>query len=320
MHPAAIKFFLYVHEHFPQYFFGKRVLDAGGGDINGNNRWMFGECEYIVNDVVDAPNVTVVAKTSELTFPDEHFDIIISSECFEHDLEYEKSMQNIVRMLKPNGLFAFSCASDGRPEHGTFRTTPQHSFTTHLQDDAWGNYYKNLNEKDVVAAIPCQDIFTSYAMFYESVSHDIYFVGFKKGSRGNPAIPMYRGPNVTCRALHGSVILESLTSEELFALQNATTELRHDEFLSRFRNIPNVQVLLKNNQNTDLWKLYFSKGQVNVNVQEASKYDVIFSDDVQDMAYVKDGGMIILEGRHEIPKEAAQIAWKQGTTYITKGI
>ena len=33
-------------------------------------------------------------------------------------------------MLKPKGLLCFTCASTGRPEHETIRTTPNDSYGT----------------------------------------------------------------------------------------------------------------------------------------------------------------------------------------------
>lgn len=179
MHPEARHFLDFVKDSFPQYYQDVKVLDVGGGDINGNNRHYFTQCEYQANDVVTAPNVTIVCKTSALDFPDQTFDVIISSECFEHDMEYQASMQNIVRMLKPGGLFVFTCASTGRPEHGTLRTSPIHSFTTRASNEEWKNYYKNLTAENVDAAIPCKSIFGRFAFYYNARSFDLYFMGIK---------------------------------------------------------------------------------------------------------------------------------------------
>jgi len=124
MHVEARNFTLFVKQILFDYFTNKRVLDVGSGDINGNNRYLFENCNYDGNDVIDAKNVTVVSKTKDLLFEDETFDTIISTECFEHDPEYEESFVKIYKMLKENGLFCFTCASTGRNEHGTRRTSP----------------------------------------------------------------------------------------------------------------------------------------------------------------------------------------------------
>ena len=98
------------------------MFDVGSEDINGNNRFLFEDCEYDGNDVIQAPNVTIVSKTKDLHFKSETFDTIISTECFEHDSTYKESFLKIYDMLKEDGLFTFIYASTGRAEHGTRRT------------------------------------------------------------------------------------------------------------------------------------------------------------------------------------------------------
>jgi SAM-dependent methyltransferase len=152
---------------------------------------------YEGNDVFQAPNVTVVSKTSALHFDDNAFDIIVSTECFEHDPEYVASFQKIVRMLRPGGLFCFTCASTGRPEHGTRRTSPGDSWGTIGDINGWQDYYKNLEFSDLNNAIPVQDIFNQYAAYYNASSRDLYFWGIKKGGDSNMLnVPVYIAPGV----------------------------------------------------------------------------------------------------------------------------
>ena len=47
-------------------------------------------------------------------------------------------------MLKPGGLFTFTCASTGRPEHGTRRTSSSVSYGTVANIEDMQDYYKNL--------------------------------------------------------------------------------------------------------------------------------------------------------------------------------
>jgi len=174
----------------PQFFAaGNRALDVGGGDINGNNRAYFEGCEYVANDVMAGPNVDLVCTTAELAFPDGHFDTIVSTECFEHDMHYEASLRNILRMLRPGGLFAFTCATTGRPEHGTLRTSVEDSFTTQL-GGAWVDYYKNLTETDVAAALGGLQAFAAHAAYVNHHSYDLYFIGIKAPCRA-VALPAY---------------------------------------------------------------------------------------------------------------------------------
>ena len=110
MHDQARDFTLFVKSILNDFFINKQVLDVGSGDINGNNRFLFENCQYVGNDVIQAPNVTIVSKTKDLPFEENTFDTIISTECFEHDPEYKESFIKIYNMLKPDGLFCFTCA------------------------------------------------------------------------------------------------------------------------------------------------------------------------------------------------------------------
>jgi SAM-dependent methyltransferase len=179
MHLEARYFLNYVKKTLPDFFINKKVLDVGGGDINGNNRHLFENCEYDVNDVCDAPNVSIISKTKDLLFEDNTFDTIISSECFEHDYEYEQSLLKIYKMLKPGGLFCFTCASTGRPEHGTLRTSPYDCYATLANLDNFSNYYKNLTIQDVNNVIDLNKSFSQWTAYYNSNSCDLYFIGIK---------------------------------------------------------------------------------------------------------------------------------------------
>ena len=67
MHDQARDFTLFVRHILHDYFINKRVLDVGAGDINGNNRFLFENCEYNGNDVIPAHNVTIVSKVLTLS-------------------------------------------------------------------------------------------------------------------------------------------------------------------------------------------------------------------------------------------------------------
>jgi SAM-dependent methyltransferase len=181
MHPEAVDFLLFVKKIFNEFFIEKMVLDVGSGDINGNNKFLFENCEYNGNDVIQAPNVTIVSKTKDLPFSDNTFDTIISTECFEHDPEYKESFVKIYNMLKPGGLFCFTCASTGRPEHGTRRTTPNDSYGTIGNLEDMSDYYKNLTEIDLNDVLSLHSMFSVWDTYYNYSSCDLYFVGIKKG-------------------------------------------------------------------------------------------------------------------------------------------
>lgn len=187
MHPEARAFLDYCRNHFGAWYHGKRVLDVGSGDINGNNREYFRECEYTGCDVSPGPNVSVVSPCHLLPHSPSSFGVVISSECFEHDMHYAKSLAKIVDLLEPGGLFVFTCASTGRAEHGTRRAGCDDSLTTKLTDDPeWCDYYLNLTADHVRRAIPVSRTFGYHRFYYNSASRDLYFVGIKGDRFASP--------------------------------------------------------------------------------------------------------------------------------------
>jgi len=189
MHNEARNFTVFVKEILPEFFTNKKVLDIGSGDINGNNRFLFDACEYDGNDVIQAPNVTVVSKTSALQFADNTFDTIVSTECFEHDPEYMASWKKAYAILKPGGLFFFTCGSTNRGEHGTRRTSPNCSYGTIGGLEDMSDYYKNLTGQDLNNALDLNSSFVVWNTYYNAISCDLYFVGIKKAENN-----LYRSP------------------------------------------------------------------------------------------------------------------------------
>ena len=198
MHKQARDFTVFVQKILLDFFKNKQVLDVGSGDINGNNRFLFEDCDYHGNDVIQARNVTIVSKTKDLQFNDNTFDTIVSTECFEHDPEYKESFQKIYDMLKPDGLFCFTCASTGRAEHGTRRTTPQDSYGTIGKLEDMSDYYKNLTEQDLNSILPLNNLFSVWDTYYNMQSNDLYFVGIKKGDSTCDALTKYENTGVIC--------------------------------------------------------------------------------------------------------------------------
>lgn len=184
MHPEAVHFLTFYRLWFSQFFYRVLALDVGSGDINGTNRSLFKDSYVLGNDVAAGPNVDIVCATKDLPFRDELFDIVISSECFEHDPDWQQSMLKIMRLLKEGGMFIFTCATTGRAEHGTRRTTPKNSLassTEHYQD-----YYGNIDVLDFYAFLIGSGMLrqlANYAVYINQFSHDLYFVGFKRTNR-----------------------------------------------------------------------------------------------------------------------------------------
>ena len=154
-------------------FVGQRVLDVGSLDINGNARYLFDGGSYTGIDIGAGKNVDIVCRGHEFksSVP---FDVVISGECFEHDEFYSETLKNIVRLLRSGGLLLFSCASTGRPEHGTARTSP-------VDAPFVGSYYKNLAAADIATTMPIDEIFEEYYFKQCRSGHrDLYFWGIKR--------------------------------------------------------------------------------------------------------------------------------------------
>jgi len=104
-----------VKARFPAYFTGTTVLDCGSLDINGSNRPLFAGGRYTGVDIAPGRNVDLVSAIHDLKLADGAFDVIVSTECFEHDRHYADSLRNIVRMLRARGG---SCSSRARRRGG----------------------------------------------------------------------------------------------------------------------------------------------------------------------------------------------------------
>ena len=183
-------------QKFPKAFKECKVLDIGSFDVNGNEKPWFENCDFIGLDIGPGKGVDVVCPANEYDAPDESFDTIISCECWEHNTFYKESIINSVRMLKPGGYFIFTCATTGRPVHGTktqdkidreksvtSQGNPSDNWVTmpNVFRDNWdGEYYKNVTEDDVRQCVNIDDVFSSYQFEVETNHCDLYFWGVKK--------------------------------------------------------------------------------------------------------------------------------------------
>ena len=181
-HPQQQAFCESVKARFPQYFSGTMVLDIGALDINGNNQVLFDtETLYLGLDIAVGRNVDIICPGHELGLPDATFDIVVSTECLEHDRYWVDTLKNAIRLLRPGGMLLMTCATTGRPEHGTRRTTPGDAPLLAEVDDEWADYYRNLDEQDVRAEIdvPGEFQFAEFSIGKETC--DLYFVAIKHG-------------------------------------------------------------------------------------------------------------------------------------------
>jgi len=165
-----------VRQRYPDKFHDCSVLDVGSLDINGNNRYLFtGNFTYIGIDIGPGPNVDVISKAHEYN-PGKQFDVVVSTECFEHDPFWKDSLKKCVELTKSGGIFLFTCAYYNREEHGTKRTNTVVA-APHVVEQ-FGDYYKNLGPAEVYEALDCNTLFTEY--FCAPHMSDLHFWGLKK--------------------------------------------------------------------------------------------------------------------------------------------
>jgi hypothetical protein len=168
-HPAQLQFVKSVKEKFPDYFIRKNVLEIGSLNINGSIRDFFEQCVYVGVDIGPGKDVDLVARGENLAYHDESFDVVASCECFEHNPEWVRTLENMIRMSSK--LVFFTCATTGRVEHGTPRTN-------HHDAPYCGDYYRNLTEDDIRASIDLS-AFKEYEFSVDNEAHDLYFWGVK---------------------------------------------------------------------------------------------------------------------------------------------
>lgn len=177
-HPTQLNFFEHVINVFPIHFCGS-VIDIGSMDINGGPHELISPSNYVGVDLAAGPNVNLVERAERVSFPDNHFDVAMSSECFEHNPDWRVTLQNMYRMTRPSGLIVFSAAFAGRGEHGTSRSDG--GFAAPAAVSIGQEWYSNLTVRQVIKASAKLRI-SNLHISTNKQSSDIYFVGLKSPS------------------------------------------------------------------------------------------------------------------------------------------
>jgi hypothetical protein len=170
-HQAQFNFVEDVKRSFPEMFENKNVLEIGSLDINGSVRDVFSNCSYIGVDLDYGSGVDFVCAGQDLKFRPGFFDVSISCECFEHNPYWFETFTNMIRMTKH--LVIVTCATEGRPEHGTSRTSAGDS-----PFNAEWNYYRNLTAEDFHNSCDFS-MFQKFEFYTNQETHDLYFWGVK---------------------------------------------------------------------------------------------------------------------------------------------
>ena len=103
------------------YLLGKnnlKILDLGSFDFNGSAKDIFKDTHnYMGMDIVAGKNVDIVMEDPyKIPLEDASIDVVLSTSCFEHSEMFWLVFNEILRVLKPNGLFYLNAPSNG-PYH-----------------------------------------------------------------------------------------------------------------------------------------------------------------------------------------------------------
>lgn len=177
-HQAQMRFVMQTMGKYPDAFMENKVLEVGSLNINGSVRgFFFNPHEYIGCDVGPGPGVDIVCPGQDLTYEDNYFDVSITTECFEHNPAWVETFKNMHRMTRPGGLIVMTCASTGRPEHGTTRSDIGSSPLTVANGQ---EYYRNLTQEDFKTEFKLSKMFSKTYFEYEPHACDLYFWGIVK--------------------------------------------------------------------------------------------------------------------------------------------
>jgi Methyltransferase domain len=183
-HQQQLDFVQLAKQCFPDFFSQKKVLEIGSLDICGSVRAFFEDCDYIGIDVADGPGVDIVCQGQEYAGQDGSFDIVLSCEAMEHNPMWKETFLNMIRLARPGGMVLMTCASFGRAEHGTSRTSADAS---PLSISIGWEYYKNLGPGDFQSITDFDSCFSGYRFWMNWISKDLYLVAFRNNSSSQSA-------------------------------------------------------------------------------------------------------------------------------------
>lgn len=130
------------------------VLDIGGRNVNGSVRDLFPGAAYTALDIREGVGVDIVADAATWTPPCQ-YDLVISTETFEHTPAWRDIVGTAYDACKPGGRVVFTMAGPGRPPHSAIDGGP-------LQE---GEYYGNVDPVDLevmLDVVGFVDIYVEY--------------------------------------------------------------------------------------------------------------------------------------------------------------
>lgn len=115
MHPSSLKNAEAFFSVYAKKMHSPTIVDIGAQDVNGSLRQVApSACNYIGVDFAVGKGVDVVLDNPyKLPFEDNSIDIVISNSCFEHSEMFWLLFLEVMRVLKPSGLFYLNAPSNG---------------------------------------------------------------------------------------------------------------------------------------------------------------------------------------------------------------
>ncbi len=95
---------------------GLATLEVGSFDVNGSVRALFSG-PYVGVDMREGPGVDVVGTADALPFPDNAFDVVVTTEMLEHDPSFWLSLAEMGRVLRSGGHLLITTRGNGFGEH-----------------------------------------------------------------------------------------------------------------------------------------------------------------------------------------------------------
>jgi len=172
MHLEARQYCESLAQRFPNHFRNRKVAEVGSLNINGTARNLFQGGDYTGIDHTAGRGVDVVGEAREV-LQNNIYDVVFSTEALEHDVNWEDTFLSMWVATSKGGLVFFTCATTGRPIHGTHEHRPQDSPATN-------EYYRNLTEQDFRQTFELEQMFAEHGFVVNAQSHDLYFWGITK--------------------------------------------------------------------------------------------------------------------------------------------
>jgi SAM-dependent methyltransferase len=115
MHDGAMQFARQFFDLYVDNNNDVKIVDIGAQDVNGSLRLVApSNCQYIGVDFVRGKGVDIVLDDPySLPFEDSSIDVCVCSSCFEHSEFFWLLFNEMIRILKPDGVLYINVPSNG---------------------------------------------------------------------------------------------------------------------------------------------------------------------------------------------------------------